>query len=87
VVKAIVTSFSHLSMITPCPLLRVIISGLVLTTRYVSDLSLRSENLCLIISTSTLLARVDSQRNTISSATYKIDKLMVLHLFETLQSP
>jgi len=58
--EATVSNFSHLSMITPCPLLRDIISVLVLSTKYVSDLSPGGENPCLIISTLTLLATVDS---------------------------
>jgi len=37
--EAIASNFSHSSMITPRPLLWVIISVLVLSTEYVSDLS------------------------------------------------
>jgi len=47
-------------MITPHPLLRVIISVLVLSNESISDLSPGSENPCLILSTSTLLATVNS---------------------------
>jgi len=47
-------------MITPRPLLRVIISVLELSNESVSVLSTGSENSCLIISTSTLLTTVDS---------------------------
>jgi len=61
--EAIVSNFSHSSMITPRPLLRVIISVLVLSTESVSDLSPGGENPCLIISTSTLLAMVDSMED------------------------
>jgi len=52
--EAIVFNFSHSSMIIPHPLLRVIISVLVLSNDSVSDLSPGGENPCLIISTSTL---------------------------------
>ena len=58
--EAIVSIFSHSSMITPRPLLRVIISVLVLSNKSVSVLSPRGENPCLIISTTTLSATVDS---------------------------
>jgi len=58
--ETIVSNFSHSSMITLRSLLRVIISVLVLSNESVSDLSLEGENPCLIISTSTLLATVDS---------------------------
>jgi len=51
VLEAIVSNFSHSSMITPRPLLRVIISVLVLSTKSVSEISLGGENPCLIIST------------------------------------
>jgi len=47
-------------MITPHPLLRVIISVLVLSNESVSILSSGSENPCLIISMLTLSATVDS---------------------------
>jgi len=47
-------------MITPRPLLRVIISILELSNKSVSDLSLGGEKSCLIIGTSTLSATVDS---------------------------
>jgi len=57
--EARVSNFSHSLMVTPRPLLRVIISVLVLSTEFVSDLSPEGENPCLIISTSTLLATVD----------------------------
>ena len=50
--EAIVSNFSHSTMITPRPLLRVIISVLVLSTESVSDLSPGGENPCLIIPTS-----------------------------------
>jgi len=62
--ETIVSNFSHPSMITPHPLLRVIISVLVLSNESVSDLSPRGENPCLIISTSKLLATVDSIHST-----------------------
>ena len=55
VLEAIVSYFSHSSMITPRPLLWVIISVLILSTESVSDLSPGGENPRLIIST--LLAR------------------------------
>ena len=42
--EATVFNFSHSSMITPRPLLRLIISVLVLSTESVSDLSLGGEN-------------------------------------------
>jgi len=58
--EAIVSNFSHSLMITPHPLLWVIILVLVLSTESVSDLSSGGENPCLIISTSTLLTTVDS---------------------------
>jgi len=59
--EAIVSNFSHSSMITPHPLLRVIISVLVLSNESVSDLSLGGENPCLTISNvDALLATVDS---------------------------
>jgi len=58
--EAIASNFSHSSMITPRPLLRVIISVLVLSIEFVSDLSPGGENQRLIILTSTLLATVDS---------------------------
>jgi len=51
-------------MITPHQLLRVIISVLVLSNESVSDLSPGGENPFLIISTSTLLATVDSINST-----------------------
>jgi len=54
--EAIVSNFSHSSMITPHSLLREIISVLVLSIEPVSG----DENPCLIISTSTLLVTVDS---------------------------
>jgi len=53
-------NFSYSSMITPRPLLWVIISALVLSTESVSVISPGGENPCLIISTSTLSATVDS---------------------------
>jgi len=56
---AIVSNFFHSSMITPRPLLLVIISVLVLSNESVLVFSLEGENPCLIISTSTLLATVD----------------------------
>jgi len=54
--EAIVYNFSHSLMITPRPLLRVIILVLVLSTESVSDLSPGGENPYLIISTSTLFS-------------------------------
>jgi len=60
VLEAIASNFSHSSMITPRPLLRVIISVLVLSNESVLVFSPGGENPCLIISTSTLLATVDS---------------------------
>jgi len=51
--EAVFSNFSHSSMIRPHPLLRVIISVLVLSNESVL-------NLCLIIWTSTLLTTVDS---------------------------
>jgi len=58
--EAIVSNSSHLLMITPRPLLQVIISVLVLSIESVLDLSQGGENPFLIISTSTLLATVNS---------------------------
>ena len=58
--EAIVSNFSHSSIITLHSLMRVIISVLVLSIESVSDLSPGGENPCLIISTSMLLATVDS---------------------------
>ena len=54
--EAIVSNFSHSSMITPRPLLQVIISVLVLSIKYALDLSPGGESPCLFISTSTLSA-------------------------------
>jgi len=58
VLEAITSNFSHSLMITPHPLLRVII--LVLSNESVLIFSPGGEKPCLIISTSTLLATVDS---------------------------
>jgi len=58
------SNFSHSSMITPRPLLRVIISVLASSTESVSDISLGGENPCLIISTSMILATIDSINST-----------------------
>jgi len=58
--EATVFNFSHSSMITPRPLLRLIISVLVLSTESVSDLLPGGENPYLIISMSTLIAMIDS---------------------------
>jgi len=58
--EATVSNFSHSSMIIPRPLLRVIISVLMLSNESVSDFSPEGENPSLIISTSTLLATIDS---------------------------
>ena len=60
--EAIVSNFSHSSMITPRPLLQVIISVLVLSIKYTLDLSPGGENPCFFISTSTLSATVDSTK-------------------------
>jgi len=49
--EVIVSNFSHLSTIKPPPLLRVIISVLLLSNESVSDFSHGDENSCLIIST------------------------------------
>jgi len=47
VLEAIVSNFSHSSMITLRPLLLVIISKLWLSTEFISDLSPGCENPCL----------------------------------------
>jgi len=58
--ETIVSNFSHSSMITPRPLFRLIISVLVQSNESILDLSPGGENPCFIISTSTLLATVNS---------------------------
>jgi len=60
ILETIVSNFSYSSMITSRPFLQVIISVLWLSIEFVSDLSPKDENPCFIISTSTLLATIDS---------------------------
>jgi len=73
-------------MITLHSSLRVIISVLMLSIESVSDLSPGGKNPYLIISTSTLLATVDSTGIPFHHQSKKINKLMVLRLLETPQS-
>jgi len=74
-------------MITPHPLLRVIISVLVLSNEYVSVLSPGGENPCLIISTSTLQAMVDSTEYHFISNLKDRQIKVKIRLLVTPQSP